>query len=386
MAVTLTATARHRTGEIAEPGPEAASSLRPGDMTDAKRALLRQPRRVNRSERRPMNASSARQILRGNRRTIQVVGLLFVVQAAMLFLMVYPSYKPTPHYVPLGFVGPRADASALASRFGDALSVRTYPSERAARRAIEQREIYGALLVRPPRSELVVASAASPTVAQLLRQAVAPSTEKVEVRDVSPISPNDPHGAVIGLLVLPLISVSFAAVLALGALRLRRSAYFAALAAYALLGGIVVTSIVKFGFGALPGSFAALAGIVALTLLAIAFATAGLHRALGKLGVPVAALLFLFIASPASGNGSAPELLPGFWRQVGQFLPLGASGSALRNTSYFDGNAVVRPLLVLSAYAVVGVLLVAAAELAGRRRTANAAAGAGAELAGLGAA
>jgi len=330
-----------------------------------------------------MNASSARLILRGSRRTVQIVGLLLVVQAAMLFLMVYPSYKPTPHHVPLGFVGPPADAAALASRFRTELSVRTYPSEGAARHAIEQRTIYGAVIARQPLDELVVASAASPTVAQLLHQALVPGTQKVEVSDVAPISSNDPHGAVIGLLVLPLISVSFAAVLALSSLRLRRSAYLAALGAYALLGGIVVTSIVKFGFGALPGSFAALAGIVVLTLLAIALGTAGLHSALGKLGVPVAALLFLFIASPASGNGSAPELLPGFWRQVGQFLPLGASGSALRNTSYFDGNAVVRPLLVLSAYAVAGVLLVAGADLARRWRTAARETGAPSELTAL---
>jgi hypothetical protein len=333
-----------------------------------------------------MNASSARLILRGSRRTVQIVGLLLVVQAAMLFLMVYPSYKPTPHHVPLGFVGPRADAAALRSRSGSALSVRTYQSEGAARQAIEERTVYGAVIERQPQGELVVASAASPAIAQLLSQAIAPGAPKLEVTDVTPISSNDPHGAIIGLLVLPLISVSFAAVLALGALRLRRSAYLAALTAYALLGGIVVTSIVKFGFGALPGSFAALAGIVVLTLLAIALATAGLRSALGKLGVPVAALLFLFIASPASGNGSAPELLPGFWRQVGQFLPLGASGSALRNTSYFDGNAVVRPLLVLVAYAVGGLLLVAGAELAGRSRTAGREADAPSEIAALGAA
>ena len=333
-----------------------------------------------------MNASTARLILRGSRRTVQIVGLLLVLQAAMLFLMVYPSYKPTPHHVPLGFVGSRADAAALASRSGSALSVRTYLSEGAARQAIEERTVYGAVIERQPRGELVVASAASPAIAQLLRQAIAPSAPKVEVTDVNPINSNDPHGAIIGLLVLPLISVSFAAVLALGALRLRRSAYLAALGVYALLGGIVVTSIVKFGFDALPGSFSALAGIVVLTLLAIALATAGLRSALGKLGVPFAALLFLFIASPASGNGSAPELLPGFWRQVGQFLPLGASGSALRNTGYFDGNAVVTPLLVLLAYAVGGVLLVAGAELAKRWRTAAPEAGTPSELTALNAA
>ena len=332
-----------------------------------------------------MNLSSSPLILR-RRRTVQIVGLLLIAQAAMLFLMVYPSYKPTPHHVPLGYVGPRADAAALTSRFRTELSVHTYPSEQAGRHAIEHRQIYGALIERPPRSELIVASAASPAIAELLRQSVAPSATKVEVRDAAPISSNDPHGAVIGLLVLPLISVSFAAVLALGALRLRRREYLGSLGAYALLGGIIVTAILKLGFGALPGSFAALAGIVALTLLAVALGTAGLHRTLGKLGVPLAALLFLFIGSPASGSGSAPELLPGFWRQVGPFLPLGANGSALRNTSYFNGSAVVRPLLVLSVYAVAGVLLVAGADLVGRSRASSRSVGAPSELKGLSAA
>jgi hypothetical protein len=333
-----------------------------------------------------MKLSSSHLDRRRSRRTVQIVGLLLVAQAAMLFLMVYPSYKPAPHNVPFGFVGPRADVGALSSRFRTELSVRAYPSENAARHAIEQRQIYGALIERQPRPELIVASAASPAIAELLRQSVDPSAKKVEISDVTPISSNDPHGAVIGLLVLPLISVSFAAVLALGALRLRRRQYLASLTAYTALGGIIVTAILKFGFGALPGSFAALAGIVALTLLAVALATAGLHRALGKLGVPVAALLFLFIGSPASGSGSAPEMLPAFWRQVGQFLPLGANGSALRDTSYFDGNAVVRPLLVLSVYTVVGVLLVAGADLVARWRTLRGGAGAPSEFKGLSAA
>ena len=62
------------------------------------------------------------------------------------------------------------------------------------------------------------------------------------------------------------------------------------------------------------------------------------------------------------------------------------SGSALRNTSYFDGNAVVTPLLVLTAYAVGGILFVAGAELARRWRTAGQEAGAPSELTALSAA
>jgi hypothetical protein len=68
---------------------------------------------------------------------------------------------------------------------------------------------------------------------------------------------------------------------------------------------------------------------------------------------------------------------------VGQFLPLGANGSALRNTSYFDGTAIARPLLVLSAYVVVGVLLVAGGDLVGRWRMASRVAGAATDFKGL---
>jgi hypothetical protein len=72
----------------------------------------------------------------------------------------------------------------------------------------------------------------------------------------------------------------------------------------------------------------------------------------------------MLIANPASGNASAPELLPSFWRYVSQLMPPGAGGTTLRNTAYFDGNALLSPLLVLGAYAALGFTLV----LLGERR------------------
>jgi hypothetical protein len=79
--------------------------------------------------------------------------------------------------------------------------------------------------------------------------------------------------------------------------------------------------------------------------------------------------LFLLVGNPGSGTASAPELLPGFWRAVGPYLPPGAGGTALRNTAYFDGSALAQPLWVLAAYALAGAGLV---PLAGRRRQAQA--------------
>jgi hypothetical protein len=71
-------------------------------------------------------------------------------------------------------------------------------------------------------------------------------------------------------------------------------------------------------------------------------------------------LAFLLIGNPGSGNASAPELLPGFWRTVGPLLPPGAGGQALRNVAYFDGAALAGPLLVLGGFALAGAVLILA--------------------------
>jgi hypothetical protein len=52
-------------------------------------------------------------------------------------------------------------------------------------------------------------------------------------------------------------------------------------------------------------------------------------------------------------------------------MPPGAGGTGLRNTAYFDGNATIRPLLVLSTYAVGGALLVLGGEALRRHRAAR---------------
>ena len=68
----------------------------------------------------------------------------------------------------------------------------------------------------------------------------------------------------------------------------------------------------------------------------------------------------MVVANPWSGVASAPELLPEPAGVIGQWLPTGAAGSALRSVAYFDGAAVGGPLVVLAAWAVAGLALVAA--------------------------
>jgi hypothetical protein len=289
------------------------------------------------------------------RRMVQIVVGLLLAQALLVAAFVIPGHDPEPHGVPVGVAGPppalAAAEESLATR-GDAFEVHRYPGAAQARAANEDREVYGGIL--PAERRVLVASAASPVVAQLLQEAV----RGLRVEDVVRTDPEDPRGATLNLLFLPLIVIYLPLAALLGRLGLRRGELLAVLAGFAALSGLLVVALVGGAIGALPGPYLALSGVAALTVLAIALPAAGFMRLLGPGGIGLAALLFLVIGQPGSGNASAPELLPAFWRVVGQLLPPGAGGQALRNTAYFDGAALGRPLLVLLAWAAVGALLV----------------------------
>lgn len=99
-------------------------------------------------------------------RRLGTVGLLLALQAVLVAAFVLPAPKPEPHHVPVGVVG----QSALDGQQSASWDVKHYASESSARSAIEHREVYGAVLAD---GQVLVASAASATVASMLRQAVA---------------------------------------------------------------------------------------------------------------------------------------------------------------------------------------------------------------------
>ena len=126
--------------------------------------------------------------------------------------------------------------------------------------------------------------------------------------------------------------------------------------------GLALTALLR-AMDALPGPYLAVAGVATLVVAAVALTALGLFRVLGPAGLGIAAVLFVVVGNPGSGNATAPELLPGFWRVAGQLLPPGAGGQALRDVAYFDGQALLAPALVLAAWAILGAALI----LAGRR-------------------
>ncbi|MGW1126308.1 ABC transporter permease [Streptomyces sp. NPDC002526] len=305
-----------------------------------------------------------------NRRLVVVVLLVPLVVTLALWAFAWPAARTAPRDLPVGIAGTAPAADQLQQRFEErdgAFDVHRYDSEAAARDAIEDRTVYGAVVVTAKGPELLTASAGSTVVAQLLREAVtagAPAGTAVPVTDVVAAPAADPRGAVLGSSILPLAIAGVAAGAAVTVLRLRGARAAVALLGVAVMVGLLATAVTDSWLGALTGDWWSEAGTIALTVLAIGAPVAGLAALLGTPGIGIGALLMVLLGNPFSGVTSAPELLPRPIAVIGQLLPPGAAGSALRSVAFFDGAAAAVPALTLGVWAVLGL----GAVLAGGRR------------------
>lgn len=293
-----------------------------------------------------------------------LIGVVLI--ALFVYFFVTPVHAPKPNDLPVVVVGPAGAAGALATRLeAQNFKVLRRPDASAARRAIDDRDAYGAFILSRRAPRVLVATAASYAAAQLLAR-VGRAAGARAVVDVKPTDPDDPRGATLNVFVLALvitaILTALVAVQMVPELRLLRprvvAAGFASLAGGAAAVGIVHAE------GALPGSYFAEVAIVALAVLGIALSSSGLMRLTGPAGAGLPFLIFLMLGNPGSGLATAPELQPTPWHPVGAYFPSGALGSALRGVAYFGGAKIVGPLLILAAYVVLGLIL---NELASRR-------------------
>ncbi|MER5962230.1 ABC transporter permease [Streptomyces sp. NPDC002057] len=304
------------------------------------------------------------------RRTIAVMALIPVVVTLALWAFAWPAARTAPRDLPIGVAGPATAVAAVErglTRHEGAFEVHRYADATAARAAIADRDVYGAVVVTPGGTELLTASAASPVVAGLLREAVtaqAPAGTTVRVTDVVAAPAGDPRGAVLASSLLPLAMAGAAAGVITTLLGLRGARAAAALTGAAALAGLVAATFAHTWLGALEGNWWAEAGVLGLTVLAIGSTFAGLAALVGRPGLGLGAVLMILIGNPFSGVSSAPELLPRAVGAIGGWLPPGAGGSALRSVSSFDGAAAGGPLLVLGLWAAAGLTAIL---LGGRR-------------------
>ncbi|MGI5350904.1 ABC transporter permease [Streptomyces sp. CA-250714] len=287
-----------------------------------------------------------------------------LIVAFALWAFAWPAARTAPRDLPLGVAGPPAAVEQLTGQLRHqegAFEVHRYHDEAAARNAVRDREVYGAVVATPAGPKMLTASAAGPVVAQLLEQAAsrtAPKGTTVRTEDVVPAPANDPRGAALSTSVLPLALAGVAAGALTVLLRLRGTRGVGALLGAAVLVGIVAATLADSWLGILSGNWWAEAASFGLTVLAVGATVAGLGALLGVKGMALGGLLSVLIGNPWSGVSSAPEMLPEPVGMLGQLLPPGAGGTLLRCVGFFEGRAVDTPVLVLTVWAVLGLVAV----------------------------
>jgi hypothetical protein len=296
---------------------------------------------------------------------------LAVVAALMVAAFMWPMARLEPRDLPIGVAGRTPAISALERSLGngdDAFDVRRYADEAAAQRAVEKRDVHGAVIASGEGTTLLTASAGSPLVAQLLRQALAPPARtQARVVDVVPADADDPRGQVLGSLLLPLTLLGTVAGLIVAVAIRPGLRQVSGLIGVAVTVAAVAISIGHGWLGVLGGDWWTNGGVVALLALALASLAAGLMALLGIRGFALAGVLMVFVANPFAGVSTAPALLPEWAAVVGQLLPPGAGARLLRSSAFFDGNGGGEALAVLLAWSANGLAAVSlAARLPGR--------------------
>jgi hypothetical protein len=287
-----------------------------------------------------------------------LIAILIVpgIVAIALATFVWPAANLEPRDLPFGLAGPVEELGSFQARLEaseGAYDVHLYDDQESAREAIEDREIYGAIVAEPGGLSLLTSSAASPTVAALLREDFA--APAVAVEDVVPADPDDPRGAAFGSMVLPLLLAGILTGVIVTLLGRPGLGAIGILVAVASLSGLVTIAVVQWWLGVIEGPWLLNAAVLSLGVLAVGAAVTGLAALIGRAGIAVMALLMVFVGNPWSGNVSAPELLPKAAGFVGQLLPPGAGGQLLRSTAFFDGAGAGGPLAVLLVWIGLGL-------------------------------
>jgi hypothetical protein len=263
---------------------------------------------------------------------------------------------PVPHRINAALIGDRAahagtvDAVEKVAR--GSLVFRRYASLPAALHAIDEQQVYTALDVTPQRPILYVASAAGASVARVLEQ-ISAADPTVRVVDTHPLAVNDPNGVDIFYLMLVATIIGFLTVFQVLAhahgLRLGRwAAFLLCLALGASLALTVVDGPLLHRL-ALPVPEAW--GILALQLLAASSFASLMSVLIGRWAILPTWLFFVVLGNSSSGGAVSPPLLPRPFSFVSQWLPSGATVTALRDAIYFRAYQHVQPIAVLTVWA-----------------------------------
>lgn len=299
-----------------------------------------------------------------------------VAVGLIVLAFLWPVATASPKDVPLGLVGTSTAIdqvkTSLDDRASGVFATRAYDSRADAVTAIRQRHVYGAI-VSGTAPEVLVASAASPAVATVLKGIAqgmqeqisaglvaahqSPTAVRVTTTDVVPLVAADANGTGMIAIAFPIVLGGMIGGIAISLLVVGVGRRLLALAISSIVAGVAVTLIAHTWFGILPGGFVALACGLTLAMLGTGSFIVGLSALLGTRGIPIAAVVTMLIGNPLSAASVPVPFLAQPWGAIGQYFVPGAAATLVRDLSYFPDADTTQPWLVLVVWAAAGVLL-----------------------------
>ncbi|MEV4613292.1 DUF3533 domain-containing protein [Kitasatospora sp. NPDC049258] len=305
------------------------------------------------------------------RAALLVIGVL-LLQLGFITSYVGALHHPQPHQLSIAVVAPPQVAPKLVAGLesvpDEAVKASTAPDRASAEARIRNQEIYAAWIFDPAGSKdtLLVADARGPAAAraatEIVTQVDQTQGRTVATEDVVPLAAGDAEGlssfylvigwCVGGYLVASILGISAGSRPANTHRALIRLGTLAVYSVAAGLGGAVIIGPV---LNALPGSGWALLGLGSLVVFAVGAITMAMECLFGVIGIGLAVLVFVVLGNPSAGGVFPPPLMPPFWRAIGAWIPNGAGTDVARSIAYFGATGITTGLLVLAAWAVVGV-------------------------------
>ncbi|TCJ92924.1 MULTISPECIES: ABC transporter permease [Dermacoccus] len=288
-----------------------------------------------------------------------------VVLGLMLLAFATPAVHSGAKDLPLAASGPQQVTSKITSTLEKekpgAFDVKTYSTPEQGADAVKNRDAIGGIAVKPQGAVIQTAAGAGSPYSALLKGVGAgleKQGQKVTYQELAPLPAKDPMGTAMTSAGLPLI---FGGMATSAALFFTFRGSFARRAlgvvGVATLGGLLAAWMLTSWLDAVDCSFWKLALAFGLGIAAIGFTVLGLAKNLGPAGFGLGAVAMLFISNPISGLATGPQWLPHPWGTIGQFLPVGAAGTALRSVAYFDGRGASQAWIVLLCWAFGGFVL-----------------------------
>src|SRR5664280_2572815 len=307
------------------------------------------------------------------RAVLLVIGVA-IIQVAFITSYAGAFHHPVPHRLPVAVTGPSADTAKLVAALngiaGHPLEATQVLTVAAGTARLLRRDVYGVLVVDPSASSerLIEASAsgvsAAVAVTTVLDQVGASLHRSVVVDDIRPPSPQDRNSLTSFYLVIGWIVGGYLVASILGisngsrpATVHRATVRLTVIAVYAVVTGYLGALVVSPILHALPGHLLALSLLGALTVFCAGAFSMALQVVAGVIGIGITILIFVVLGNPSAGGAYSWQLLPGFWRTIGPWIPSGAGTAAARGIAYFGGVAIAQNLLVIAFYGVLGIIV-----------------------------